>query len=56
MRRRIKDKVLKGITFIAGITWLFTACCMDSENINIVIAINAICMVWLVLMAVANMD
>lgn len=54
MHRRMKDKVLKGITFMAGITWMMSACLMDSDKIWIPITMNVISGLWLLLMAIAN--
>ena len=54
MKRKVKITLLKVITVMAFIGWAVTACAMDSENINGLLAVNLICMAWLFLMALAN--
>lgn len=51
--KRIKNAVLKLITFVAAITFGFSTCCFDSESLMPVIAC-AISATWLVLFIIAN--
>lgn len=53
MRKRRKN-ILKGITFLAAVLWMLSACCIDSEVIWIPLTINVVSGLWLLLMAVAN--
>lgn len=53
MRKRRKN-ILKGITLIAAMLWMASACCMDSEAIWIPILVNIVSSGWLLLMAIAN--
>lgn len=51
----MKNKVLKTIGYIVGITWLFTACALDDEVYGMtMLFINVLCMAYLALFAWAN--
>ena len=54
-RRRVKNKVLKTITAIVGVLWLFSACSLDSIS-NIPIIVNLICTGWIFLIFLANKE
>lgn len=46
----MKNKVLKTIGYIVGITWLFTACALDDEVYGMtMLFINVLCMAYLAL-------
>lgn len=51
----MKNKVLKTIGYIVGITWLFTACALDDEVYGMtMLFINVLCMAYLALFSWAN--
>lgn len=54
-RRRVKNKVLKTITAIVGVLWLFSACSLDSIS-NIPIIVNLLCTGWIFLIFLANKE
>lgn len=51
----MKNKVLKTIGYIVGITWLFTACALDDEVYGMtMLFINVLCTAYLALFSWAN--
>lgn len=51
----MKNKVLKTIAYIVGITWMFTACAIDDEVYGMTMFfINALCTAYLALFSWAN--
>lgn len=51
----MKNKVLKTIGYIVGITWLFTACDLDDEVYGMtMLFINVLCTAYLALFSWAN--
>lgn len=51
----MKNKVLKTIGYIVGITWLFTACALDDEVYGMtMLLINVLCTAYLALFSWAN--
>lgn len=43
----MKNKVLKTVGCIVGITWLFTACALDDEVYGMtMLLINVLCTAW----------
>lgn len=51
----MKNNILKVITAIAATGWMISVCMLDSET-YIPIIINIICLLWLLLIAVANQE
>lgn len=52
-RNRMRNKILKGITWMAGIMMMIGSMALDSESI-IPIVVVSICLAWLGLMVIAN--
>ena len=51
----MKNKVLKTIGYIVGITWLFTTCALDDEVYGMtMLFINVLCTAYLALFSWAN--
>ena len=55
MLMSIRVKVLKAITWIAGIGAVLSGCCLDSES-YIPVIVLMVCASWLLLMTLANME
>jgi hypothetical protein len=56
MSRKTKNKILKIITTISVITLLFSACCLDGENVVVPVVLMGISLVWLELFVAANSE
>lgn len=54
MRKRLKNFILKTITWIAIFTWIFSAMAFDSDNYIIPVFVNVISGAWLCLFFYAN--
>ena len=54
-KRKRKNRLLKSITWTAGVIELLAVCCLDSDS-NIPIYVCFVCLCWLVLMYAANRD
>ena len=54
MRKRTKNKVLKGITAVSVILLLFGACCLDGDHVVVQVIIMGVSLAWLALFAAAN--
>ena len=54
-RRKRKNKILKATTYIAIFGALISGCCLDSKS-YIPMIILGICLLWISLIALANMD
>lgn len=56
MKRRVKNRILKGSIAVAVITFLLSTCCFDGESILIPIIVNVVSLLWLVIIGLANSD
>jgi hypothetical protein len=54
-RRKRKNKILKATTYIAIFGALISGCCLDSKS-YIPMVILGICLLYISLIALANMD
>lgn len=54
IKKRMKNFLLKGVTYLSIILWSVSGCCMDSENFIFFLLIMALCVTWLFLFLVAN--
>lgn len=54
IKKRMKNFLLKGITYLSIILWSISSCCMDSENFIFFLLVMALCVTWLFLFLVAN--
>ncbi len=51
----MKNKVLKAVAYIVGVTWMFTACALDDEVYGMTMfLINVLCTAYLALFSWAN--
>lgn len=55
-KRRIKNMILKMLTWTAGIAALLAVCSVDSDDNTIPIIVCGVCASWLLLMYAANCD
>ena len=51
---KIRIAILKAITFIAGILFIFSVCALDSADITIPVIVMIASGLWLALMGIAN--
>lgn len=54
MKRKTKNKILKGITTAAIINLILAACCLDSESLTIPLVVIGVSAAYLFLFALAN--
>ena len=54
MRKKTKNKILKGITATSVILLLFAACCLDGDHFVAQVIIMGVSLAWLALFAAAN--
>lgn len=53
-RRKIKNFILKGITYLAIIVGSVSGCLLDSENFIFFVLTMLVCITWIVLFLIAN--
>lgn len=54
-KKKMKNKILKTITILAGVLMFISICCLDSESWIPAIVLG-ICMAWLGLFLLANKE
>lgn len=54
-KKKLKNRILKTITAIAGAGVVVSGCCLDSES-NVPLIICGVCLAWLTLFTVANVE
>lgn len=52
----MKNKILKGITWVAGVTLLLSACALDTQGTYLPHIICSVCLAWLLPFALINRE
>lgn len=54
MRKKTKNKILKGITATSVILLLFGACCLDGDHFVVQVIIMGLSLLWIFVFSLAN--